>query len=113
MLPATQLSPFSNQLRVLLESVCLESVFEATLVRPQPQPRVRNVEDLLPVDDVPPILQLLGVILRHVLRQVAVLEVSPFDLLPGQVPRAVADPEAALARPMDQVRRSTQILSQI
>src|ERR1700737_1511607 len=97
MLPATQLSPFSNQLRVLLESVRLESVFEATLVRPQPQPRVRNVEDLLPVDDVPPIPQLLGVILCQVLRQVAVLEVGAFDLLAGQMPGAVADPEASLA----------------
>src|SRR5437899_108611 len=79
------------------------SVFEAAAVGPEAEAGVGDEEDLLAIDRVPAIFEPLGVVLRGVGGEVAVLEVDALDLLLGEVSRAVADSEAAFARAVDEM----------
>src|ERR1700722_1331723 len=83
------------------------------LIGPEAQPRIGDVENLFAVHHVPPIFQFFGIVFGGVLLQVSVFKVHAFDLLPGQVSRAVADSEAAFARAVDQVRRGAQVAREI
>src|ERR1019366_3518370 len=80
-------------------------VLEPALIGPESKSRIGDVEDFLAVHRVPAVRQLGRIVLRGVLGEVAVFEVRVLDLLAGQVAGAVADGEAVLAPPVNEVGR--------
>src|SRR5580692_2001939 len=82
-------------------------------MRPKPQPRISNKENLFPIDRVISMLQLRRIVLSHHLRQIAILKPDALDLLARQMPRTPRDRESPLRRRMNQMRRRAQIRRQL
>ena len=82
-------------------------------MRPQPQSRIGDKENLFAINLVVAVVQLFRIVaLRHRL-QVAVLKAHALDLFPAQIAGAPRDFEAAFRRRMNQVRGRAQIRGQV
>ena len=81
-------------------------ISESTLVGPEAEAGVGDVEDLFAVYGVPSVCEGGRIVLCRHGGEIAVFEVGVFNLLAGEVAGAVTDSESAFARTVDEVGSS-------